>query len=178
MTHSFPSLRIPPPFCHAASPAYPMRTSLVLLPVASPCLALAMPFLFVGHGIKCMMVAAMTMTFASMLCYFVCSCVCVLVPMCVCASVDGLFPLGFSHLVCLYACLCVGRGGGVAWIDAWVKVSLCVSVCECVTAFFGFWLPRFVCVCGFECVYERVCVNANAMPKARAKAPQCQKDII
>ena len=54
---------------------------------------------------------------------------CVLVPMRMCASVDGLFPLGFSHLMCLYVCLCVSPGGGVlAWIDAWVKVSLCVIV--------------------------------------------------
>ena len=58
------------------------------------------------------MVAAMTMTFAGMLCYYVCVRGCVLVPMRMCASVDGLFPLGFSHLVCLYVCLCVSRGGG------------------------------------------------------------------
>ena len=65
--------------------------------------------------------------------------VCVLVPMRMCASVDRLFALGFSHLVCLYVCLCVSRvgGGGLAWIDAWVKVSLgvTVSVCDCI-----FWL--------------------------------------
>ena len=72
----------------------------------------------------------MTMTVAGMLCYCVCSCVCVLVPMRMCASVDCLFALGFSHLVCLHVCLCVSRegGGGLAWIDAWVKVSLCVTV--------------------------------------------------
>ena len=61
-----------------------------------------------------------------LLCVFVC----VLVPMRMCTSVDGLFPLGFSHLVCLYVCLCVSQGGrGLAWIDAWVNVSLCVTVC-------------------------------------------------
>ena len=75
MTHSFPSLLIPSP------PLLPCR-----IPPLTPCEpflfsclsrpALAMPFLFVGHGIKCMMVAAMTMTFAGMLCYCVCSCVC------------------------------------------------------------------------------------------------------
>ena len=75
-----------------------------------------------------------------------------------CASVDGLFVLGFSHLVCLYVCLCVCGGGGVAWIDAWVKVSLCVRLSECVTVFFGFWSPRFVCVCGFVNVCTRRCV--------------------
>ena len=98
-----------------------------------------------------------------LLCVWVCVCAClracVVVPMRMCATVDGLFVLGFSHLVCLYVCLCVG-GGGVAWIDAWVKVSLCVSVCERVTAFFGFWLPRFVCVCGLVnvCTCRCVCV--------------------
>ena len=57
------------------------------------------------------------MTFAGMLCYYVCGCVgaclraCVVVPMRMCANVDGLFVLGFSHLVCLYVCLCVCGGG-------------------------------------------------------------------
>ena len=57
------------------------------------------------------------MTFAGMLCYYVCGCVCVclhacvVVPMHMCAVVDGLFVFGFSHLVCLYVCLCVGVGG-------------------------------------------------------------------
>ena len=69
--------------------------------------------------------------------------VCVLVCVCSCAHthvrkcrwfVRSWF-LSFSVFVCLL--VCVG-GGGVAWIDAWVKVSLCMSVCECVTAFFGF----------------------------------------
>ena len=50
-------------------PAYPMRTPSLILLVASPCPALAMPFLRFGDGIKCMMVAGMTMTFAGMLCY-------------------------------------------------------------------------------------------------------------
>ena len=79
-------------------------------------------------------------------------CVCVLACVCSCAHTHvrkcrwfvGSWFLSFSVFVCLL--VCVG-GGGVAWIDAWVKVSLCVSVCECVTAYFGFWLPRFVCVC-------------------------------
>ena len=62
------------------------------------------------------------MTFAGMLCYYVCGCVCaclracVVVPMRMCAAIDGLFVLGFSHLVCLYVCLCVcvwGGGGGL-----------------------------------------------------------------
>ena len=75
-----------------------------------------------------------------------------------CASVDALFVLGFSHLVCLYVCLCVWGGGG-ALMDAWVKVSLCVSVRECVTTFFGFWLPRCVCVCGFVNLCTRNCVS-------------------
>ena len=33
-----------------------------------------------------------------------------------------------------------------------------VRHCEYVTAFFGFWLPRFVCVCGFVNVCTRRCV--------------------
>ena len=36
---------------------------------------LVLPFLFFGRGITCMMVAARTMTFAGMLCYYVCGCV-------------------------------------------------------------------------------------------------------
>ena len=64
------------------------------------------------------MVAARTMNFASMLCDYVCGCACVclhscvVVPMRMCEAVDGLFVLGFSHLVCLYVCLWVGGGGG------------------------------------------------------------------
>ena len=54
--------------------------------------------------------------------------------------------------------VCVGG----AWIDAWVKVSLCVSVRECVTEFFGFWLPRFVCVCEFVNSCTRKCVRLCA----------------
>ena len=63
-----------------------------------------------------------------------------------------------NQCVCMSAC--VWGGGGVAWIDAWVKVYLCLSLCECVTAFFGFWSPRFVCVCGFVnvCTRRSVCV--------------------
>ena len=104
-----------------------MQTPSLILPDVSNCPALAMPLLFVEHGIECMMVAAVTMTFAGILCYCGC-CGCVLVPMRMCATMDGLFLLGFSHLVCLYVCLCVSRGGGLAWMDAWVKVSLCVTV--------------------------------------------------
>ena len=122
-----PPYPLPSPFAMPHPPAYPMRTPSLILPVASPCPVLAMPFLFVGRGIGCMMVAAMTMTL-QVCCAIVCVRGCVLVPMRMCASVDGLFPLGFSHLVCLYVCLCVWGGGGLAWIDAWVKVSLCVTV--------------------------------------------------
>ena len=73
-----------------------------------------------------MMVAAREMTVAGMLCYYVCGCgcaclrACVVVPMRMYATVDGLFVLGFSLLVCLYVCLCV-RGGGGGCMD------LCVS---------------------------------------------------
>ena len=103
------------------SPASLVRSPSVLLPVPSPLSYLSY---FFGHGITCMMVAARTMTFAGMLCYYVCGCVCaclracVVVPMRMCAAIDGLFVLGFSHLVCLYVCLCVCGGGGGAWIDA------------------------------------------------------------
>ena len=75
-----------------------------------------------------------------------------------CASVDGLFPLGFSHLVCLYVCLCVSRGGGGACLDRCVGEGVLVRHCECVTAFFGFRLSRFVCVRGFVNVCTRRCV--------------------
>ena len=88
-------------------------------------------------------------------------------PMRMCASVGGLFPLGFSHLVCLYVCLCVSRarGGGGACLDLCVGERVLVRHCECVTAFFGFWLPRFMCVSGFVnvcsagvCACQCVCV--------------------
>ena len=74
------------------------------------------------------MVAAMTMTSACMLCYCVCSWVCA----CAHAHVHkcGWFVLSwflsFSVFVCML--VCESRGGGLAWIDAWVKVSLCVTV--------------------------------------------------
>ena len=87
-----------------------------------------------------------------------CVCGCVLVPMRMCASVDGLFPLGFSHLVCLYVSLCVSLGGGGGCLDRCVGEGVLVRHCECVTAFFGFWLPRFVCVCGFVNVCTRRCM--------------------
>ena len=94
------------------------------------------------------MVAAMTMTFAAMLCY------CVFSRVCACAHAHvrkcGWFVpswfLSFSVFVCMFVCGS-GGGGGLAWIDAWVKVSL--RQCECVTAFFAFRLSRFVCVRGF-----------------------------
>ena len=75
------------------------------------------------------------MTFAGMLCYYVCGCVgvclrvCVVVPMRMCANADGLFVLRFSHLVCLYVCLCVCGGGGGACLDRCVGEG--VLVCEC-----------------------------------------------
>ena len=53
--------------------------------------------------------------------------------------------------------MCVGMRG-VAWIDAWVKVSLCVSLCEFVTACLGFSLPTFVCVDSGMCVRACVCM--------------------
>ena len=73
------------------------------------------------------------MTFAGMLCYYVCGCVCaclracVVVPMRMCAAIDVLFVLGFSHLVCLYVCLCVWGGGG-GCMDRCVSEG--VFVCE------------------------------------------------
>ena len=138
-------------------PAYPMRTPSVLLLVASPCPTLAMPFLFVGYGIKCMMVAAMTMTFAGMWCYCVCSCVCT----CAHAHVRkcGWFVpswfLSYSVFVGMFVC---ESGGGGACLDQCVGEGVLVCHCECVTAFFGFRLPRFVCVCGFVKVCTRRCV--------------------
>ena len=43
-------------------------------------------------------------------------------------------------------------------MDRCVGEGVFVRHCECVTAFFGFWLPRFVCVCGFVNVCTRRCV--------------------
>ena len=104
-----------------------MRTPSLILPVASPCPVFAMPFLFVGHGIECIMVAAMTMTFAGMLCYCVCSwvCACAHAHVRKCGWFVPSWFLSFSVFVCMFVC---GGGGGLAWIDAWVKVSLCVTV--------------------------------------------------
>ena len=103
------------------------------------------------------MVAAMTMTFAGMSCHCVCSwvCACAHAHVRKCGWLVPCWFLSFSVVVCMVVC---ESGGGLAWIDAWVKVSLCLSVYECVTAFFGFWLPRFVCVCGFVNVCTRRCV--------------------
>ena len=55
----------------------------------------------------------------AIVCVCVCACLraCVVVPMRMCASVDGLFVLGFSHLVCLYVCLCGGGGGDLIKIQ-------------------------------------------------------------
>ena len=86
-------------------PAYPMRTPSLILPVASPCHVLAMPFLFVGHGIECMMVAAMTMIFAVMLSYCVCSWVCA------CGWFVPSWFLSFSVFVCMF--VCESGGGGL-----------------------------------------------------------------
>ena len=134
-------------------PAYPMRTPSLIIPVASPCPALAMPFLFVGHGIKCMMVAAMTMTFAGTLCCCVCSCVCACAHTHVrkCRWFVRSWFLNFSVFVCMFMC----EPGGGACLD-----GVLVRHCERVTAFFGFSLPRFVCVCGFVnvCTHRCVCV--------------------
>ena len=84
------------------------------------------------------------MTFAGMLCYYVCGCVCaclracVVVPMRMCAAIDGLFVLGFSHLVCLYVCLCVCGGGGGCMdrcVSEGVFVCEWLRVCDCVLWF-------------------------------------------
>ena len=117
MTHSFPSILIPsPPLLLCRIPPLPSCIALLFSCLTRP---LVLPFLLFGCGITCMMVAAKTMTFAGMLRYDVCGCgcaclrACVVVPMCMCANVDGLFVLGFSHLVCLYVCLCVFWAGGL-----------------------------------------------------------------
>ena len=72
------------------------------------------------------MVAAMTMTFAGMLCYCVLACVCACAHAHVrkCAWFVPSWFLSFGVFVCMF----VLGGGGLAWIDAWVKVSLCVTV--------------------------------------------------
>ena len=87
-----------------------------------------MPSLFVGHGIDCMMVAAMTMTFAGMLCYCVCSWVraCAHAHVRKCGWFVPSWFLSFSVFVCMF--VCESGVGWLAWIDAWVKVSLCISV--------------------------------------------------
>ena len=80
------------------------------------------------------------MTFAGTLCYYVCACLraCVVVPMRMCANVDGLFVLGFSHLVCLYVSLCVCVGGGGCMdrcVGEGVFVRECLKVCDCILWF-------------------------------------------
>ena len=45
----------------------------------------------------------------------------------------------------------------MACLDRCVGEGVLVHQCECVTAFFGFWLNRFVCVCGFLNVCTRMC---------------------
>ena len=110
------------------SSAYPMRTPSLILRVASPCLALAMPVLFFGHGIKWMMVAAMTMTFEGMWCCCVCACVCACAHAHVrkCRWFVRSWFLSFSVFVGMF--VCEAGGGGLAWMDAWMKVSVCVTV--------------------------------------------------
>ena len=69
----------------------------------------------------------MTMTFAGMLCY----CVCSWVFACAHGHVRkcGWFVPSWFLSVRVFVCMFVCEGGaGLAWIDAWVKVSLCVSV--------------------------------------------------
>ena len=87
-----------------------------------------MLFLFFGHGIKCMMVAAMTMIFAGMLCYCVCSCVfaCAHAHVRKCRWFVRSWFLSFSVFVCM---IVWESGGGVlAWINARVKVYLGVTL--------------------------------------------------
>ena len=81
MTHSFPSLLIPsPPLSLCCVPPLPSCIALLFSCLSRP---LVLSFIFFGRGITCMMVAAMTMTFAGMLFYYVCGCVCV----CACVRV-------------------------------------------------------------------------------------------
>ena len=137
-------------------PAYPMPTPSLILPVASPCPALAMPSLFAGHGIECMMVPAMTMTFAGILCYCVCSwvCACAHAHVRKCGWLVPSWFLSFSVFVCMFVC----ESGEGACLDRCMGEGVLVRHCECVTAFFGFWFSRFVCVCGFVNVCTRRCV--------------------
>ena len=51
---------------------------------------------------------------------------CVLVGVCLCPWFVPSWFLSFSVFVCMF--VCESGGGGLAWIDAWVKVSLCVTV--------------------------------------------------
>ena len=64
--------------------------------------------------------------------------------------------LSFRVFVCMF--VCESGGGGGACMDRCVGENVLVRHCERVTAFFGFWLPRFVCVCGFVNVCTRRCV--------------------
>ena len=90
-----------------------------------------------------------------LLCVLVCVCSCAHAHVRKCRWFVRSWFLSFSVF---YACLCVSRGGGGACLDRWVGEGVLVRHCECVTAFFGFWLPRFVCVCGFVNVCTRRCV--------------------
>ena len=64
------------------------------------------------------------MTFTGMLCYCVCARACVFVPVHMRASVHGLFVVKFSPVVSLFVCVSL-CGQGSAWINVWVKVSVC-----------------------------------------------------
>ena len=116
MTHSFPSLlipspplvpcRAPPPLPHVNPFSYLARRA----PLPCPCPAL--PIFWPWHQVHdgggndddlCRYVVQ--------LCAVVC--VCVLAAMRMCASEDGLFALGFSHLVCMYVCLRVTQWRGL-----------------------------------------------------------------
>ena len=68
------------------------------------------------------------MAFAGMLCYCVCLCVCAYAHAHVrkCRWFVRPWFLSFSVFVCMFV-FELG-GGGLPWIDAWVKVSLCVTM--------------------------------------------------
>ena len=73
------------------------------------------------------MVATRTMTVAGMLCYWVCSwvCACAHAHVRKCGWFVPSWFLSFSVFACMFVC---EWGGGLAWMDAWVKLSLCVTM--------------------------------------------------
>ena len=152
--------RVPP-----LTPCEPLLLSCLSRPLLCPCLAF--PIFWPWHHVHdgggndnelCRYVV--------LLCVCSCVCACAHVHVRTCRWFVRSWVLSFSVYVCLL--VCVG-GGGRACLDRCMGEGVFVRECfECVTAFFDFWLPRFVCMWIRECVYAHVCVCVCVCPCACA----------